>query len=81
MIGAHTSKIIIQAAFELFIDHPDEDSISAENLGRLFAMLGHEPSEMELKELLKLSTSLTLRLNVKRTLLLIPQVYDRTKLS
>ena len=43
----------MRAAFEIFIDNVEEDAISANNLGRLFAMLGQNPTPQELKEMVE----------------------------
>ena len=42
-----------QAAFDIFVDDPVEDAISANNLSRLFAMLGQQPTPEELKEMVE----------------------------
>ena len=45
--------ICVQAAFDIFVDDPVEDAISANNLSRLFAMLGQQPTPEELKEMVE----------------------------
>ena len=44
---------LIKAAFEIFIDNVEEDAISDKNLGRLFAMLGQNPTPEEMKEMVE----------------------------
>jgi len=46
-------KIEFRAAFDIFVDDPEEDAISANNLNRLFAMLGQQPTPEELKEMVE----------------------------
>lgn len=45
--------VTYQAAFDIFVDDPVEDAISANNLNRLFAMLGQTPTPEELKEMVE----------------------------
>merc|ERR1711887_520918 len=46
-------KVEFRAAFDIFVDDPVEDAISADNLNRLFAMLGQTPTPEELKEMVE----------------------------
>ncbi|CBY12556.1 unnamed protein product [Oikopleura dioica] len=50
---SEAQKTEFRAAFDIFVDDPVEDAISANNLNRLFAMLGQTPSPEELKEMVE----------------------------
>ena len=50
---SEAQKTEFRAAFDIFVDDPEEDAISANNLNRLFAMLGHTPTPEELKEMVE----------------------------
>ena len=50
---SEAQKTEFRAAFDIFVDDPEEDAISDKNLSRLFAMLGQAPSPEELKEMVE----------------------------